>query len=225
MESYLHSIGCSDSDLDLYAMYLEDAGIYNSEDLMIKEPTMEELEAWGIVRDTDRECIYYACHPEEENPNGPIQYRAPRYVSGLGGFDAVEEAAMQQYLEEMEKETIVTGRPKQSVHSKSVPVDPAFAKARNLLEGNNTIEFIKMIDSMDVNLVDPNDKNTLLHWATSFNNVKAVQALIEKGVTQLPNKYGKTPVELAMDASEGGDSSFFIIRGVLAQHWKTIRGK
>lgn len=147
-----------------------------------------------------------------------------------------------------------------------------------MLEFNNTIEFMKLIADMDVNMIDPTDKNTyasdcdllrdsslicfdscsLLHWATSFNNAKAVQALIDRNAAQTPNKYGtlrlnriecwildsltvsisisfklqvccsllgKTPVELAMDACDGGDSSYFNVRGLLAVHWQKLRGK
>ena len=65
MDQYLISIGC-EGDVDLYAAFLEDAGIYNSEDLFIQEPSMEELFDMGIVSEYDQECIYYACHPEEQ---------------------------------------------------------------------------------------------------------------------------------------------------------------
>jgi hypothetical protein len=99
MEHYLRSIGCNDSDLDLYVMYLEDAGIYNSEDLMIKEPTMDELYDWGIVSEDDRQCIYYACHPEETNPNGPIAYNT---TSSFG--DGFDEAFLLNCLAEMNKQ-------------------------------------------------------------------------------------------------------------------------
>lgn len=105
MEHYLRSIGCRDADLDLYVMYLEDAGIHNSEDLMIKEPTMDELYDMGIVSEDDRQAIYYAAHPEEVNPNGPIAYNAPSNLSD--GFD---EAFLLNCLAEMNKQVHGMGR-------------------------------------------------------------------------------------------------------------------
>jgi hypothetical protein len=166
MESYLHSIGCFDQDIDLYVMYLEDAGIYNSEDLMIKEPTMEELEEWGVINEHDRECIYYACHPEEENPNGPLVYRAQPTSNYNGDFD---ESFLRNYISEMEKqkesdaflaELGLDNEPEVAQFVDPNFDKPKYAKAQSMLEFNNTMEFIKLIEEMDVNMVDPSDSNS-----------------------------------------------------------------
>jgi len=74
-------------------------------------------------------------------------------------------------------------------------------------------------------MVNPEDLNTLLHWAVSFNNVNAAKALIDRGSGQSANISGKTPVEIAMGAYEHGDSSYFNIRTLMAQHVQSLRKK
>lgn len=59
----------------------------------------------------------------------------------------------------------------------------------------------------------------------SFNNPAAAQALIERGAGQFMNKYEKTPVELALDAFDNGDSSFFKIRNILGLHAQELLRK
>jgi len=81
-----------------------------------------------------------------------------------------------------------------------------------------------MVTTIDINMQD-SDGNSLPHFAVCFNNMQAAQALCELDALSLKNKQGKTPVMLAMDAYEMGDSSFFNIRAVMAQHEIKLREK
>jgi len=95
----------------------------------------------------------------------------------------------------------------------------AYTRALDSLQGGNTNLFKNILASIDPNMRDPsNNNNTLLHWAVAFKNAAAAQALIDHGAKQLMNSDGKTPVELAIDAYESGDSSFFEVRSVVGRH-------
>jgi len=68
---------------------------------------------------------------------------------------------------------------------------------------------------MNVNMRDPDDNNnTLLHYATLYNNNAMVRYLAEKGAVQYKNDQGQTPLELATNACKQ-DSSFFDVKNSL----------
>eukprot|EP01127_Copromyxa_protea_P014867 TRINITY_DN4204_c0_g1_i1.p1 TRINITY_DN4204_c0_g1~~TRINITY_DN4204_c0_g1_i1.p1 ORF type:complete len:117 (+),score=23.96 TRINITY_DN4204_c0_g1_i1:616-966(+) len=97
-------------------------------------------------------------------------------------------------------------------------VKEQFQRCYNYLEAGNTNSFLSALEGVNIDMQDPSDRNTLLHWTVSFNNPAAAQALIERGAGQFMNKFGKTPVELALEAYDGGDSSFFKLRNILGLH-------
>jgi len=69
MEEYLLSIGVG-GDVSLIADLLADAGMASIDDLMLTEPSMDDLFDAGIVNEEDRMAIFYATHPEEAPGGG-----------------------------------------------------------------------------------------------------------------------------------------------------------
>eukprot|EP01124_Arcella_intermedia_P007084 TRINITY_DN14298_c0_g1_i1.p2 TRINITY_DN14298_c0_g1~~TRINITY_DN14298_c0_g1_i1.p2 ORF type:complete len:194 (+),score=47.40 TRINITY_DN14298_c0_g1_i1:147-728(+) len=64
MDLYLLSLGC-EGDVFHYADVLErELGIRTPDDLLLEEPSMEDLEEIGIHIPADRERIFYEFHPE-----------------------------------------------------------------------------------------------------------------------------------------------------------------
>jgi len=81
------------------------------------------------------------------------------------------------------------------------------------------------IASMDVNMQDPADGNTLLHWAVFMNRKEMCEYLIAKGSRPAePNKVGKSPFELAVDMTKA-DASMMPIRNYLAAVLTSSDGK
>jgi len=74
MEEFLVSIGLR-GNIDDYALLLEDKGYLTSDDLLLAEPSMEELDELGIVDEQDRQKVWAWLHPEEvkcpDHPTSP----------------------------------------------------------------------------------------------------------------------------------------------------------
>jgi len=64
MDHFLLSIGVG-GDVSLTADLLADAGMHTIDDLMLAEPSKDDLFDMGIVNEADRLAIFYAVHPEE----------------------------------------------------------------------------------------------------------------------------------------------------------------
>ena len=63
MNVYLLSLGL-EGDCDAYADLLADRGIVMPDDLLLEEPSLEDLEEMGIESESDRQKIYAVIHPE-----------------------------------------------------------------------------------------------------------------------------------------------------------------
>eukprot|EP01126_Amoeba_proteus_P033084 TRINITY_DN3235_c0_g1_i2.p1 TRINITY_DN3235_c0_g1~~TRINITY_DN3235_c0_g1_i2.p1 ORF type:complete len:169 (-),score=25.01 TRINITY_DN3235_c0_g1_i2:120-626(-) len=61
--SWLYSLGVS-GDVFSYANCLLDHGFNNSDELLLADPSMQDLEAYGFVDDEDRKKVFYEIHPE-----------------------------------------------------------------------------------------------------------------------------------------------------------------
>jgi len=244
MKDFLLSIGVG-GDVGLIADLLADGGNHTIDDLMLNEPSLDDLFDLGIVNEADRLAIFYAVHPEEA-PDGhneagfdePIaaggnEFSLPSCFDdedGLGdefaGLEndpiAQELAMISAYLSRLEKDRELTDDwlvATDGEQSKTPFDKQAYTRALDSLQAGNTNQFKNIILSIDTNMRDPeNNNNTLLHWAVAFKNPQAAQALIDAGARQLMNSDGKTPVELAIDAYESGDSSFFEVRSIVGRH-------
>jgi len=95
MDVYLLSLGL-EGDVLLYAELLGDLGIRTPDDLLLEEPTLEDLEEVGIENARDREKIYYEIHPElRKNPSTTEPtFNINEFDKPVAGFDpiAYEEA-------------------------------------------------------------------------------------------------------------------------------------
>jgi len=68
MEEFLVSLGLR-GNIDDYALLLEDKGFFTSDDLLLAEPSLEELDELGIVDEHDRQKVWAWLHPEEVKTN------------------------------------------------------------------------------------------------------------------------------------------------------------
>jgi len=72
-----------------------------------------------------------------------------------------------------------------------------------------------MKNNIKVNMQDPDDGNTLLHWCACYNRLNFAQQLIEKGAREILNTAGSAPVEIALKIYNQGDTSYFEIKNLL----------
>jgi len=63
MEEFLISLGM-EGDPGEYAQLLEESGFHTSDDLLVAEPSLEELEKIGVYLPGDRKKIFFWYHPE-----------------------------------------------------------------------------------------------------------------------------------------------------------------
>jgi len=94
MDVYLLSLGL-EGDVLLYAELLGDLGIRTPDDLLLEEPTLEDLEEVGIDNARDREKIYFEIHPEKRKINPTTAtFDISDLDKPIAGFDpiAYEEA-------------------------------------------------------------------------------------------------------------------------------------
>lgn len=108
----------------------------------------------------------------------------------------------------------------------------SYSEAKQVIADGNFDKLVALAATMDVNMQDPSDGNSLLHWAVWHNNLRMVQHLIEnRHARQLghpslvytfsladlqENNAGKTPLEVVVEMIESaGDSSYIPIRNYL----------
>jgi len=110
MESFLVSIGVQ-GDVDLISAFLEESGIVSTDDLYEREPTMDDLLEFGIFDEFDRECIFYAVHPELDNPHGKVDFTGEEIETWRQDTENLQKMendlfAMNAYLNEIEKKIL-----------------------------------------------------------------------------------------------------------------------
>lgn len=103
-------------------------------------------------------------------------------------------------------------------------LDPAFWQAyersKDLLMAGSVGEFGTIIEYVPecINLIDPDDGNTLLHWAAACNELEMAKLLLENGAQFYANDLGKTPLDIANDAYATPNAAYFHIRKILMAH-------
>eukprot|EP01124_Arcella_intermedia_P019560 TRINITY_DN2687_c0_g1_i1.p1 TRINITY_DN2687_c0_g1~~TRINITY_DN2687_c0_g1_i1.p1 ORF type:complete len:180 (+),score=34.77 TRINITY_DN2687_c0_g1_i1:25-540(+) len=85
MEEFLIALGVEGS-VDDYSLLLEDSGYLTSDDFLLNEPSLEELERIGIVIEEDRMKIYRWYKPEEKIPD-PEAAVPDEIISIMSGID------------------------------------------------------------------------------------------------------------------------------------------
>jgi len=188
-------------DIDDYAALLAAHGLKNPGDLMMNEPGLDDLISYGILDVDDVEKIYAAIHPEKKPSSLPSIDEI--LLDTIGGPEAPFDAA-----NELEK---LLGAVKEPAGFDA----EVYKKGKQLVENRNAMAVKAYIESMDVNMVDPSDDNTLLHWAVYHNSKEIVGYLLDKGAKELKNKYDNTPLELAIEMIAHGDSSFIPVRNFI----------
>eukprot|EP01126_Amoeba_proteus_P019293 TRINITY_DN1992_c0_g1_i4.p1 TRINITY_DN1992_c0_g1~~TRINITY_DN1992_c0_g1_i4.p1 ORF type:complete len:230 (+),score=51.61 TRINITY_DN1992_c0_g1_i4:72-692(+) len=187
MEYYLRSLGCS-GDVFMYAELLELLGWYSADDLILAEPTLDDLFNAGIDSESDRLLIYKAVHPEltlEESPvleSGLVDdvLKGLDYTSALG-YDKFDDESDDEKFEDLEKElerlqaeiqdlnvqTQVQVKEKEddwlvvTHNSKTVPFnEQRYQTSLSYLEAGNTNQFILSIDGLEIDMQDPKTQNT-----------------------------------------------------------------
>jgi len=102
-----------------------------------------------------------------------------------------------------------------SESSPAVFVAEVFDKGKLAIENNNVPMFEEAVKNIKVNMQDPDDGNTLLHWCACYNRLNFAQQLIEKGAREMLNTAGSAPVEIALKIYNQGDTSYFEIKNLL----------
>eukprot|EP01092_Planopodium_desertum_P009571 TRINITY_DN4132_c0_g1_i1.p1 TRINITY_DN4132_c0_g1~~TRINITY_DN4132_c0_g1_i1.p1 ORF type:complete len:130 (+),score=43.50 TRINITY_DN4132_c0_g1_i1:25-390(+) len=78
----------------------------------------------------------------------------------------------------------------------------------------NWSKYTTSIELAEVDFQDPADGNTLLHWGVAFKRANVVKDLLERHAKQVKNTSGKTPLDIAIDASKK-DASFIEVKRLL----------
>eukprot|EP01124_Arcella_intermedia_P037050 TRINITY_DN9834_c0_g1_i1.p2 TRINITY_DN9834_c0_g1~~TRINITY_DN9834_c0_g1_i1.p2 ORF type:complete len:184 (-),score=34.66 TRINITY_DN9834_c0_g1_i1:35-586(-) len=115
--------------------------------------------------------------------------------------------------------------PAEESSSEAVYVQEQYEEAKLAIENNNYGLFDKALKGgLKVNMQDPEDGNTLLHWCACYNRLDFAKQLKEKGAKEIFNAKGIAPVEIAIDIYNQGDSSYYEIRNFLGQTTKKQLG-
>jgi len=217
-----------EGDNDDYAEALGKAGYHTPQDLFSKSPSLEQLVKAGITDMEDAKKIRKAVMMGSARIQAAPAPAAPvGFVDlGIDGIDlsgpsATAPAAGVPALADQEFGR--TGASLDDILQQYTALDAAvsvfdqkpFLAAKDQIERGNALGFRTAIEDMDVNMKDPADGNTLLHWAVALNRKEMVEYLLAKGVRQELNAMNKTPMELAVEAVQHGDSSYIPLRNYL----------
>jgi len=86
VEQLLLSLGISTNNVTRYAGFLEDAGFFHADDLLLEEPSEEALEGFGIDNPEDIKKISYFIHPENAPRSVDTQSEVAKLIS-TGSID------------------------------------------------------------------------------------------------------------------------------------------
>jgi len=217
-----------DGDIDDYTACLANAGYNTPAVLVRKDPTAKDLVALGI-EPADAEKIYGAI--QSENGGDSKDLAVDEIIgSSLSAF-GIEGLSTPSASIDIDLGPHPTFGGNEGHHlsaddlldqfglgADSAPLSvfnaEAFGVAKVTIEIGNFAAFQRAIENLDVNMHDPVDGNTLLHWTVANKRKPMAELLIAKSARHEENIMGKTPLELAIEASKG-DSSFVPIREYL----------
>jgi len=97
-----------------------------------------------------------------------------------------------------------------------VYVDNVYERAKQCIMDGNDAKLKQALTGMDINMQDPKDYNTLLHWVVAYNEIEMARYLLQRGIIQLKNGLGLSPLDLALQAYNSGDYSFWEIKNLLS---------
>jgi len=97
-----------------------------------------------------------------------------------------------------------------------VYVDNVYERAKQCIMDGNEAKLKNVAEEMDINMQDPKDYNTLLHWSVAYNELEMARYLLSRGIKQLKNGMGLSPLDLALQAYNAGDYSFWEIKNLLS---------
>jgi len=210
-----------EGDNDDYAEMLIKAGYRTTDELFSKSPTLEQLVSAGISDVEDAKKVRKALLSRKP-PGGGVGGGALHDL-GIEGIDLGSAASRPHAVPVEHDEPVVGGASIDEILQQYTGLSstvslfdrPQFVAAKALIENGNAPALKKAIEDMDVNMQDPEDGNTLMHWAVAHNRKEISEYLLARGAKQELNLMSKTPLELAHDAVQHGDSSYIPLRNFL----------